>query len=80
MGISEEALKRLFNPYQKAQGKKTGGEKSTGLGLVIARKITEAHGGTVTVESTAGKGGRIPDSSAGGEILEGAALDIQFNA
>lgn len=56
VGMSEEELKRLFTPYLKARRKKTGGEKSTGLGLVIARKITEAHGGKIFVESTLGKG------------------------
>ena len=34
----------------------TGGEKSTGLGLSIVRRIVAAHGGSVWVESTVGQG------------------------
>jgi len=45
---------RLFQPFVQLEGgAKAGG---TGLGLVITRHIIEQHGGTVTVESTPGKG------------------------
>jgi signal transduction histidine kinase len=56
VGIPREEIPRLFKPFERGTSKKTAGEKSTGLGLVIARKIVEAHGGTVSIESELGKG------------------------
>jgi signal transduction histidine kinase len=55
-GIPREEIPRLFKPFERGSTKKTAGEKSTGLGLVIARKIVEAHEGTVSIESELGKG------------------------
>jgi signal transduction histidine kinase len=55
-GIPEDALKRLFSPYERVGVRKTGGEKSTGLGLVIARKVVESHGGRIAVDSHPGHG------------------------
>jgi len=40
----------------RASVRPTAGEKSTGLGLVIARRLVEAHGGHLDVESTRGEG------------------------
>jgi signal transduction histidine kinase len=56
VGISEEDMERLFSPFHETKTKKTGGEKSTGLGLVISKKIVEAHGGGIEVESEEGRG------------------------
>ncbi|MGV8120241.1 MAG: sensor histidine kinase [Candidatus Xenobiia bacterium LiM19] len=55
-GIPADELGRLFSPYTKGKAKKTGNEKSAGLGLVISKKIVEAHGGTIQVTSTPGSG------------------------
>ncbi len=55
-GIPQEEIPRLFKPFERGSAKKTAGEKSTGLGLVIARKVVEAHKGTVAIESELGKG------------------------
>ncbi|MDD1619840.1 MAG: PocR ligand-binding domain-containing protein [Methylococcaceae bacterium] len=53
-GISSENLKRLFKPFvQLAEG---GEQKGTGLGLTITRQFVELMGGTISVESTLGKG------------------------
>ncbi|WP_462269998.1 sensor histidine kinase [Desulfobacter sp.] len=58
-GIPEDELDRIFKPFEKTSVKKTGGEKSTGLGMVIARKIIEAHKGKIWVESAVNKGTHI---------------------
>ena len=55
-GIPAEEMERLFKPFQKTSARKTGGEKSTGLGMVISRKIIEAHGGEIRIDSVVGEG------------------------
>ena len=52
-GISLEERGRVFEPFFS---KKPGG---TGLGLTIARRIGDAHGGHIDLESTPGKGTRF---------------------
>ncbi|MGC9327393.1 MAG: GAF domain-containing sensor histidine kinase, partial [Candidatus Hinthialibacter sp.] len=55
-GIPEHELGLIFNPFTKISVKPTAGEKSTGLGLAIAKKMVEAHGGKIWVKSEVGKG------------------------
>jgi two-component system phosphate regulon sensor histidine kinase PhoR len=55
-GIGSEHLSRLFERFyvvDKGRSRKLGG---TGLGLAIVKHITQVHGGSVTVESSLGKG------------------------
>lgn len=55
-GIPAAELDKLFQPFSKTSVQSTGGEKSAGLGLMIARKIVEGHGGEIWVESEVGRG------------------------
>ncbi len=55
-GIPPEEMDKLFKPFSKTSVRKIAGPKSTGLGMVISRKIIEAHGGQIWVESGLGKG------------------------
>ena len=55
-GISKEDQIKLFGDFQRLSAQPTGGEKSTGLGLSIVKKIVESHKGTLEVESKMGSG------------------------
>jgi len=54
-GISEENLSKLFTPFERIGAENTLTE-GTGLGLTVAKKLTEAMGGVIGVESTVGEG------------------------
>ena len=56
IGISKENQKRLFEMFFRASDEKVRSTRGTGLGLAITRHTVEAHGGTVSVESTEGQG------------------------
>lgn len=55
IGISDENISRLFNPFERVGADKTGVE-GTGLGLSVVKKLVEAMDGTVNVKSSKGKG------------------------
>ena len=55
-GIPVEEMKHLFKDFSRTSVKPTAGEKSVGLGLAITRRIVEAHGGIIWVDSEIGKG------------------------
>lgn len=55
-GIPPEEIHKLFGTFQTLSTRPTGGEKSTGLGLSIAKQIVDSHGGNIEVESKIGIG------------------------
>ena len=58
IGISAEDQARLFEPFFRVDRSRTRATGGLGLGLVLARRVAEAHGGTLTIESQLGKGTR----------------------
>lgn len=56
IGISDEALPRIFKEFQQADSSTTRQYGGTGLGLSISRNLAHLLGGDLTVESELGKG------------------------
>jgi two-component system sensor histidine kinase/response regulator len=56
IGIEEDALPNLFQPFTQADPSTTRRFGGTGLGLAISRQIAEVLGGTLVAESRAGEG------------------------
>ncbi|MCC5680905.1 sensor histidine kinase, partial [Klebsiella pneumoniae] len=46
-GIAPEEAVAMFAPFVRGRNRPTSGEKSSGLGLAIIRRLVEAHGGRV---------------------------------
>lgn len=55
-GIPEEELEQVFDPFWQAEGERRG---PAGLGLSIAKRIVEAHGGRIWAESEVDVGSRF---------------------
>jgi signal transduction histidine kinase len=55
-GIAEVDQQKIFEEFGQAGGRFTSKNGGAGLGLSIARRIVELHGGQMRVESTLGKG------------------------
>ena len=56
IGMSEEFLKHLYEPFTRAQTATVSGIQGTGLGLAITKNIVDMMGGTISVSSKEGVG------------------------
>src|SRR4029077_18524954 len=59
IGVPQEELGQLFSRFYRASSATRRAIPGTGLGLVIARAIVDAHGGTISLESQEGEGTRV---------------------
>lgn len=59
IGIEPEDLPRLFTPFFRTDRSRARGTGGVGLGLALARRIVEAHGGQISVQSAPGQGTTI---------------------
>lgn len=59
IGISDVDLSRLFKPFIQLDSRLDRRHEGTGLGLALVARLTELHGGGVSVSSTMGQGSRF---------------------
>jgi signal transduction histidine kinase/DNA-binding response OmpR family regulator len=56
IGIPVDKLDEVFKPFVQANSRRTAEKEGTGIGLTIVKRLTELMGGSLTVESTVGRG------------------------
>lgn len=59
IGISEEFMSSVFEPFEREKNTTLSGIHGTGLGLTITKKLVDMIGGTIEVSSTVGEGSRF---------------------
>jgi PAS domain S-box-containing protein len=59
IGIPDDKMDRLFKPFVQIDSKLSKQYAGTGLGLALVGRLTEMHGGSVSVESEVGTGSRF---------------------
>ena len=59
MGMSEEFLQHIFDPFSRMENSVTNQIQGTGLGMAITKSIVDLMGGVIHVDSTLGKGSRF---------------------
>ena len=73
IGIKEDELYMLFDPFTRLDLRKNKNIEGTGLGLSITKRLLEMMGGNLTVESLYGKGSTfsfvVPQKVAGTELI-----------
>jgi signal transduction histidine kinase len=69
LGIPPEEVDHIFEPFFRGREAQRRQIRGTGLGLALVSRVMRAHGGGVSVESTAGRGSvfvlRLPAAPAG---------------
>ena len=64
IGMSEEFVGRIFEPFSRAEDSRISKIQGTGLGMAISQNIIHMMNGEITVDSTLGKGSRFTVSVA----------------
>ncbi|BEL02886.1 SpoIIE family protein phosphatase [Actinoplanes sichuanensis] len=68
VGVAEDEMPRLFERFHRIENSRSRSNEGSGIGLALVRELVGLHGGTITAESTVGRGTtftiRLPFGSA----------------
>lgn len=59
VGIAAEDMAELFKPFVQLDSQLNRAHEGTGLGLALVQRMVDLHGGSITVESTPGRGSKF---------------------
>ncbi|WP_150269895.1 sensor histidine kinase [Paenibacillus tepidiphilus] len=79
IGIPPAHLPHIFDRFYRAEGSRNRAGGGSGLGLAIVKALMERYGGSVTLESTVGKGTVVTLRFAGERDSSGAALPAEHD-
>lgn len=81
IGISESDKPRIFDKFHRCKEKGDQGETGSGLGLAICKELAQLHNGTISVDSSVGKGSEfriwlpLDSAASSGSYLRQLALE-----
>ncbi len=69
IGISEENIPRVLEPFVQVEGAFSREHQGTGLGLPLVKKILELHGGSLKIDSRLGEGTTLTASFPAARVI-----------
>jgi signal transduction histidine kinase len=69
IGIAPENIAKVLEPFGQVADAYTRGHAGTGLGLPLTKSLVEAHGGSLGIESTLGKGATVTVRFPAGRVI-----------
>jgi signal transduction histidine kinase len=72
LGIKEEDLPRIFEPFWQNEAYRRQTKEGIGLGLAITQRLVQAHDATIEVQSVEGEGTTVTIHLPAGRIIRGA--------
>lgn len=76
IGISSDRLEEVFEPFHQLDGSSTRRFGGTGLGLSLVKKIADAHGSSIEIQSDEGQGTCVSFSLSAINLPEKSSLDV----
>ncbi len=75
IGIRPEDVPRAFKPFEQVESTVQRKHEGTGLGLPLAKALTELHGGSLTLDSELGRGTQVSATLPAGRVVALSILE-----